>query len=473
MNETLTADLCIIGAGAGGLTVAAVAAQMGLSVVLVESEKMGGDCLNYGCVPSKSLLAAARVARSFRTANQFGIQSIEPQVDFSKVAAHIQSVIDAIAVHDSVERFTQLGVTVIQAPGKFIDKNTLSAGNTIIKARRYVIATGSSPMVPPIPGLDTVSYLTNETIFGLQEKPQHLIVIGGGPIGCELAQAFVSLGVKVTILEIFKILPHDEPELVETLKQQFITDGLSLYEGIKVLHIKNSGKQIEITIENQGQQQTINGSHLLVATGRKPNISDLNLDAANIAHNPKGIQVDARLRTTQAHIFAIGDVAGPYQFTHMANYQAGIVIQNILFRWPAKADYKIVPWITYTYPELAHVGLSIQEALKIEPHAKVLSCPFADNDRAQTEHETTGQIKIITTPRGCILGVSILGAHAGELILPWVIAIREKKTVRSLANVIVPYPTLSEISKRVAGQFYTPMLFSNRIKWLVRLLQRF
>lgn len=471
MNQTLNVDICVIGGGAGGLSVAAGAVQMGASVALVEHGKMGGDCLNYGCVPSKSLLAAAKVAETFRRADQFGIASTEPYVDMASIMAHVQKVIATIAVHDSVERFTGLGVKVIQAEAKFFDKNTIIAGNTTIKARRFVIATGSSPAIPPIAGLQVTPFYTNETIFELTETPEHLIVIGGGPIGCELAQAFLLLGVKVTLLEAAKILPRDEQNLVAILRKKLHADGLQLYEDVQVIQVDRFNNQVEITIEQNGVQKKIFGTHLLVATGRKANVEKLDLVKANVKYTAKGIQVDARLRTTNRRIFAIGDVVGEYQFTHIASYHAGIVIRNCLFRLPAKVDYRAVPWVTYTHPELAHVGLTTEAALKRDPKAKIIECPFTDNDRAQAEHETIGKIKVITTAKGKILGVSILGACAGELLTPWIVAIQENKSIGNMTSFIAPYPTFSEISKRVAGAYYKPVLFSKRTKQIVRLLK--
>lgn len=468
-----TVDICVIGAGSSGLSVAAGASQMGATVALVEAGKMGGDCLNYGCIPSKSLIAAAKAAQDFRTAEQFGIQSTEPQVDFIKVMAHVHDVIKTISVNDSVERFTKLGVKVIQAEGKFIDDKTLAAGGETIKARRFVIATGSSPAIPPIPGLDQVSFYTNETIFDIQKKPEHLIVIGGGPIGCELAQAFLFLGSKVTVLEAFNILPRDEQDLVGMLRTHLLQQGLAIHEGLKITRVEQLENQIEIKFEKNGQEQTIHGSDLLVATGRRPNVQHLNLEAASVRYSSKGIEVNAKLKTSNKRIYAIGDVIGSYQFTHIANYHAGIVIRNILFRLPAKIDYHAIPWVTYTEPELAHVGQSVADALKENHNAKILMWDFKENDRAQTEHKTFGKIKVITNARGKILGATILGSHAGELILPWIMAIQENKSIKSMTNVIVPYPTLNEISKRVAGEFYTPMLFSERTKKLVRFLRIF
>lgn len=473
MQNPLKVDICVIGAGSGGLSVAAGAVQMGATVALVESGKMGGDCLNYGCVPSKSLLAAAKVAQGFREAEQFGIQSIEPQIDIEKVMGHVHGVMKTLSWNDSVERFTQLGVKVIQVHAEFVGKKVIKAGDTTILARRVVIATGSSPAIPPIPGLDKTPYYTNETIFYLAYKPDHLIVIGGGPIGCELAQAFLMLGIKVTILEASNILPHDEPDLVDILRNHLIKQGLTIHEKVKITRITKNNHQIEIQLENDGKKQIITGSDLLVATGRRANVEGLNLESAGIRFSSKGIDVNAKLQTSNKHVYAIGDVAGGYQFTHIANYHAGIVLRNILFRLPAKVDYRAVPWVTYMEPKLAHVGLTFAEAQKKDSKAKIITWDFSENDRAQTEHLTLGKIKVITSAKGKIYGVSILGPQAGDLLVPWISAIQENKSIRSMTNFIIPYPTLSEINKRVAGEFYTPMLFSTRVKKLIRFLSWF
>lgn len=471
MSELLQCDIAIIGGGAGGLSVAAVAAQLGLSVVLVEGKKMGGDCLNYGCIPSKALIAAARSARGFLSSAPFGIEPQKPKVDFKRVMKHVENVINSIGINDSVERFTTLGVNVIHAHAEFIDEKTIQAGHTLIQARKIVIASGSKPLVPLIPGLDSVIYLTNETIFTLCKKPSHLIVIGAGPIGCELAQAFCLLGIKVTLIDAMRIMPHDEPDLVDKLREQFVCDGITLYEHHQITRVNQSDKGVDVFIEQQQKQHTIHGSHLLVATGRCPNITGLALEKAGIAYTPQGITVSPRLRTTNKRVYAIGDAVGGYQFTHIANYHAGIVIQNIMFKVPSKVDYRSIPWVTYTTPELAHTGLTAAEALKKYKDARIISLPFGDNDRAQTEHKTMGNIKVIVTKKGKILGCSILGEQAGELIVPWIMLIKEGKSLRNLTDLIIPYPTLSEVSKRIASQFYAPILFSDTVRRVVRFLK--
>lgn len=470
MKQSIQCDIAIIGGGAGGLSLAAGASQLGAKVVLVESGKMGGDCLNYGCVPSKSLLSAAKAFYQVKSSQYFGVQITSMTLDFAKVMQHVHEVIATIAKNDSVERFESLGVRVIQAHAKFIDTKTVEAGDVTIRAKRFVIATGSSAFVPPIPGLDKVPYETNESIFNIKEQPEHLIVIGGGPIGCELAQAFAMLGTKVTLLEVFNILPKDDVDCVAIVREQLEKMQIAIYERIKVQQItKEIEGGITVSIEKEGATQVIQGSHLLVATGRRANVQGLDLDNANVAYSPKGIEVDAHLKSSNKNVYAIGDVAGSFQFTHIANYHAGIVLRNILFRMRAKVDYRAVPWVTYTEPEMAHVGITAEEA-KEHPNSQVVEWSFQENDRAQAEHKTVGKIKVITDRKARILGVTIVGPHSGELILPWIIAIRQKQTLRNFTDTIVPYPTLSEISKRAASEFYIPRLFSDKTRWLIRML---
>lgn len=472
MPATISADLCVIGAGSAGLSVAAGAAQMGARTVLIEAERMGGDCLNTGCVPSKSLLAAAKVAATMRHAGRFGVQGGDPQVDFAAVHRHVHDVIGGIAPHDSVERFTDLGCTVIQDHARFIDAHTVEAGARRIRARRFVIATGSRAGRPPIPGLDEVSFFTNETLFDNTRLPEHLVIIGAGPIGCEMAQAHRRLGARVSLLDLGPMLPKDDPELVAVVREAVLADGIDLIEGIEIRRIESRPGRIAVVVANEGDgERAIEGSHLLIAAGRRPNVEDLGLEAASIRYGSKGIEVDRRLRTSNRRIYAAGDVAGGYQFTHLAAYHAGIVLRNALFRLPAKVDTRALPWVTYTDPELAHVGLTEAEAREAHgAHVRVLRSAFAENDRARTERTTAGLIKVVVSRGGRVLGATMVGAHAGELILPWVLAVGERLKIGTLAGVIAPYPTLSEISKRAAGSYYTPTLFGPRTRMLVRLL---
>ena len=472
MAGPITTDLCVIGGGSGGLAVAAGAVQMGAAVVLVEKGKMGGDCLNYGCVPSKSLIAAGKAAQTVRTAGRFGVNGHEPVIDFLAVHDHVKGVIAAIAPHDSEERFASLGVTVLRAPARFVGPREIEVAGLRVRARRFVVATGSSPAVPPVPGLAEAPYLTNETIFDLAERPEHLIVLGGGPIGCELAQAHRRLGAKVTVLELFAILPKDDPAAVEVVRGQLRKEGIELREHVEVTGVDRDGNGVAVTITEAGTRQRIAGSHLLVAAGRRPSVDGLGLEAAGVEYGPKGIAVDARLRTSNKRIYAIGDVAGGLQFTHMAAYHAGIVIRNALFKLPAKVDTRAVPWVTYTEPELAHVGLTEAMAKDKGVAVEVLTWPFSDNDRAQAERATEGFVKVLLDRRGRVRGATIVGERAGELIHPWVLAIAEGLGVGSMAQFIAPYPTLGEASKRAAGSHYTPKLFSPRTRTVVRLLQR-
>jgi pyruvate/2-oxoglutarate dehydrogenase complex dihydrolipoamide dehydrogenase (E3) component len=469
MNQPLTPDLCVIGAGSAGLSVAAGAVQMGASVVLIEAHRMGGDCLNYGCVPSKSLIAAAAAAEAMRCGERFGIRPAAPEVDFQAVHGHVHGVIAGIAPHDSVERFEGLGVRVIRERARFTGPGELVAGGQIVRARRFVIATGSRPAVPSVPGLADLPHLTNETVFELTERPQHLLVMGGGPIGCELAQAFRRLGSEATLVDLGPILPKDDPELVAVVRQRLVAEGVILHERVRVVAVEPGPA---LVIEADGARQRLEGSHLLVATGRRPNVEDLGLDAAGIACDHKGIKTDKRLRTTNARVFAIGDAAGGLQFTHVASYHAGVVIKNALFRLPARATTAAIPWVTYTDPELAAVGLSEAEARDQGLAHEVLRWPFAENDRARAERATKGLIKVVASRRGKVLGATIVGAHAGELILPWVLALERRLPLSAMAGVVAPYPTLSEVSKRAAGSFFTPRLFSERTRWLVRLLAK-
>jgi len=473
-NGVLHADVCVIGAGSGGLSVAAGAVQMGASVVLVEKHEMGGDCLNTGCVPSKALIAAAHAAQSAREASRFGVNLPAPDVDFAAVHRHVHGVIGAIAPHDSVERFEGLGCTVIQAAATFTDPRTLQAGGQVIRARRFVIATGSRAAVPPIAGMGDVPFLTNETVFNLTERPAHLVVMGGGPIGVEMAQAFRRLGAEVTVIERASILPRDEPEAVAIIRAALLREGITVLEGAEVAAVARAtdGAGIEIEVDQGETRSTVQGSHLLVSAGRRPNIEGIGLEAAEVAHTPRGITVDEGLRTSNKRIFAVGDVAGGPQFTHVAGYHAGIVIRRALFGLPAGVDYRALPWVTYTDPELAHVGQSEADAHLAGEAVTVLVEKLSGNDRAQAERATEGLAKIVLGARGRILGATIVAPRAGEMIGLWGLAIQKKMKIGAVAQMMAPYPTMSEISKRAAGGFYTPSLFSARTRFFVRMIQR-
>ena len=476
-DEIIKADICIIGGGSGGLSVAAGAAQMGANVVLFERAEMGGDCLNTGCVPSKALLEASKIAKiASQGMPSMGISAGHAQIDFAAVKAHVRDVIAGIAPHDSEERFRGLGVNVIKAEARFTSPDSVTAisdGQPItVRAKYFVVATGSHPVAPPISGLGEVPYYTNETIFALNEKPEHLIIIGGGPIGIEMAQAHRRLGCQVTVLEAFAIMGRDDPDLVGRLMTKMTDEGIRLIEQARITSITKNGTRINIDI---GDVNSIEGTHLLVAAGRKPNIDALNLEAANIKYNARGIETDNRLRASNKRVFAIGDVAGRHQFTHIAGYHAGIVIRNMLFKLPAKLREDAIPWVTYTDPELAQTGLTWTEAVARFGAGNVRRTDWElrENDRARAARRSEGVVRVISDNKGKILGASILAPNAGELIHSWTLAVHARPKMTAMAGAIAPYPSWSEASKRAAGAFFTDRLFSARTKKLVQFLLKF
>lgn len=463
-------DLCVIGAGSGGLVVAAGAVQMGARVVLIERGRMGGDCLNYGCVPSKALIAAASQAQAMREAGRFGLCAVEPQIDFAAVMDHVQGVIAAIAPHDSVERFTGLGVKVLQEEARFLDARTVRAGSHVVRAKRFVIATGSRAAIPPIPGLAETPYLTNETIFENRTRPDHLIVIGGGPIGLEMAQAHRRLGSRVTVVEAARALAKDDPELAAVVKAALAREGVRLLEGVAVERIERDGPGIALTLKGG---ERLAGSHLLVAAGRQATVEGLDLEKAGVDYDRKGVKTDARLRSSRKHIYAVGDVAGRLQFTHVAAQHAGIVLRNALFRLPAKVDENAVPWCTYTEPELAQLGpTEAQARARFGDDVVVTRFDYAGNDRAQAERATEGFVKVVSRRNGRVLGAGIVGRHAGDLIQGWALPVAKGMKLSAVAGLVLAYPTLSEINKRAAGNFYSDKIFSDRVRKLVRFLLR-
>ncbi|MEO0393346.1 MAG: FAD-dependent oxidoreductase [Pseudomonadota bacterium] len=474
MATPLKTDLLVIGAGSGGLSVAAGASQLGLDVTLLEGGEMGGDCLNTGCVPSKALLRAAKAAHEVRHTAKFGVNGHEPPVDFPAVKGHVQQVIDTIAPMDSVERFEGLGVRVISEYGRFTDTQKIETDSYKIEAKKIVVATGSRAAVPPIPGLDEVPYLTNETLFKQMERPEHLIIIGAGPIGIEMAQAHRRLGSQVTVLDIGSMMPRDDQELVDILRQSLQREEIDVRENISILRVEAQGNGIAVILDHEGTEVPVEGTDLLVAAGRKPNLEKLNLDAAGVNYDQRGIKVDQRLRSSNRHVFAVGDVAGGPQFTHIAGYHAGIIIKNLAFKIPAKVDYSALPWVTYADPELAQVGMTEQMAKEeFGPGGyEITRWSFHENDRAQAEGKIDGLVKVILV-KGRVHGASIIGPHAGELLQIWCLAVQEKMKISKIASMIAPYPTLAEINKRAAGAYFTPKLFSNRTRKIVRFLQNF
>ena len=465
-------DIVVIGGGAGGLTIASVAAQLGLKTTLIEKEeKLGGDCLHYGCVPSKTLINSAKVASLMRRAGDFGLDGIQPEVDISKINRHIQSVVEHIQHHDDPDRFRSYGCEVIFGHARFINEHAIEVNNEIIESKRFVIATGSSAFIPDIPGLAKTGYLTNVDLFSLKELPKRLVVLGGGAIGLEMGQAFSRLGSKVTVLQRNdRILPNDDSELSTELKTLLEKDSMTIHLKTEASRISKQDSVISIGCNNGLK---IDADAILVATGRQANTDDMGLDKAGVKINKQGIIVDKRMRSSKKHIYACGDVCGPYLFTHMAEYQAGIVISNAMFRFPKKTDYRVIPRVTFTDPELAQVGLTEQQAQEQGINVTVLSLPFKDNDRALTDIQNEGLYKLVTY-KGKVLGASILGPHAGELIHEIVLAMQSGVKISDISAAIHAYPTLSQIHRRVVNTAYAPKLFSSKtrtvIKWINRLL---
>ncbi|MCB1507604.1 MAG: FAD-dependent oxidoreductase [Hyphomicrobiaceae bacterium] len=474
MADTLTPDVCIIGAGSGGLTAAAVCAGFGVPVVLIEKHRMGGDCLNVGCVPSKAILAAAKHAHAIREGRAFGVNAAEPEIDFQRVHDHIHEVIAAIEPNDSVERFEGMGVTVLKGEAAFTAPDCVRVGETDIRARRFVVATGSRPFIPPIPGLAEVPYLTNEVLFDRTERPGHLIIIGGGPIGLEMAQAHRRLGAEVTVIEAADLLGREDREAAAVVEKALIEEGVRLEIRAKVVGVERDGDGVCVTIEDTGGRTgMIAGTHLLVAAGRAVNVEGLGLDKAGIEHSRRGIVVDKGLRTTNRKVFAIGDVAGGLQFTHVAGYHGALIARNILFRVPIKENRTILPRTTYTDPEVASVGLTEEEAKAAHGAIKVFRWPFHDNDRAQAERRVEGFIKLITNKRGRILGAVCAGPKAGEIISLWGLAVSRRMGVRDIAGWVAAYPTLAEVGKRAAVEFYRPGLTNPTLRKIIAFLRRF
>jgi pyruvate/2-oxoglutarate dehydrogenase complex dihydrolipoamide dehydrogenase (E3) component len=461
-------DIVIIGGGSGGLVVASAAAQLKAKVALVERDRLGGDCLWYGCVPSKSLIHASRVAYEVKNASRFGIHTNPPEIEFAKATGHVQKVIKAIEPHDSPERFRGLGVEVIFGDGKFIDRATFEVNGCKLKARAFVISTGSRPAIPPIPGLKEAGFLTNEQVFSLTERPHSLAIIGAGPIGCELGQAFSRLGSEVTIINSRdQILPKEDPEAAKVVQDQFIAEGIQILSPSRAERVEvKDGKKYLFA----GKKEVI-VDEILVSAGRVPNVESLNLEAAGVVVGKKGIQVNEKLQTTNPKIYACGDVIGGYQFTHVAGYEAVVVLTNALFFPVSKANYRVIPWATFTDPELARVGLTEAQAReRYGEDVYVLKQPFAGVDRAQAEAATHGFGKIITRGNGEILGAHLVGPSAGELIHEIVLAMSNKLKVSALTGIHI-YPTLSEVNSK-AGLLLKKQKFAES-QWQQNLLEKF
>ena len=467
-------DLGIIGGGAAGLTAAAGAAQFGAKTILIEkSAKLGGDCLHYGCVPSKTLIRTAGAYSLLKRSKEFGLPEIQlPPVDLGAVMDRVKSVIENIQHHDSVERFCGLGAQIVFGNPSFLDDHTVTLDGKNISAKSWIIATGSSPALPPVEGLATVPYWTNETIFNQRKLPASLIVLGGGPIGLELAQALGRLGSKTTIVEFMdQILGPEDADLAALLEERLKEEGMTILKGTQALKAEYIDSTFHLTIASRadkGKTNILKADALLVAAGRKPNIDGLGLEAAGVKFTPRGIPTNARMKTNVSHIYACGDVNGQMPFTHVAGYEAGIALTNAILRLPRRADYNKIGWCTYTDPEVASIGLNEKRAKKDGIKYRLWEESFADNDRAQAEGETKGKIKLLVSPGGKLLGCQIIGAYAGELIHEWVIAVNGGVKLSAIAGAVHIYPTISEISKRVAGKIFAEKIFSDRSKNILK-----
>ena len=462
-------DIAVLGGGAAGLTTAAGCAQAGAKTLVIEKEEhLGGDCLHYGCVPSKTLIRSAKVCHLMHHSSIFGLPKVDiPPVEFHLIARRIQKVIETIQEHDSPERFCKLGAAVKTGNATFVDDHQVCLEDGAkIRAEKWVIATGSGPSIPAIPGLNTVPYLTNRNIFSLQKLPQSMIILGGGPIAVEMAQAFARLGTKVTVIQRSgQILSREDPDLAALLQQRLEHEGVAVRTHAAITRISENKGAIRVQTQNaEGKIMLFEAEKLLVALGRSPNIADLHLEKAGVDFTPQGIVVDQRLRTSQKHIYAAGDVTGKHLFTHAAGYEGGIVVSNAAFHLPRKVDYSLMPWCTYTDPELAGIGYTEKQAAAENISYQVITETFAANDRALAEGDDTGLLKLLLDAKEKPIGVQILGPHAGELMGEWVAFFNSGMKLSTLASSVHPYPTLAEINKRVAGTFFGPKIFSETVR---------
>ena len=461
-------DIGILGGGSAGLTIAAGAAQFGAKTLLIDKEnRLGGDCLHYGCVPSKTLIKTAGVYHLMKNAKKFGLPQTEiPPADFKEVSNRIRSVISVIQKHDSEERFCKLGAKVEFGQAEFIDEHTVQINGKTYSAKSWVIATGSSPMIPRIEGIENTPYITNKEIFYLDKLPSSMIFLGGGPISTEMAQAFARLGAKVTVLErIGQILGREDKDMADAVMEVMRSEGVDFRVNAEVISTKDLGNMREVTIKKQdGSIETLTSESIVVALGRKPNLFGLGLEKIGVEFDLRGLKLDARLRTSRKHIYGAGDVTGTYQFTHAAGYEGGIVLSNAILHLPRKVDYTFFPWCTYTDPELANIGMNETAAKAAGIKHTVWTEEFKMNDRGLAEGESVGRIKLVLDEKEKPLGVQILGLHAGELISEWVAVLNGGVKLSSLAGAVHPYPTLAEINKRVVGNYFSGKIFSDKVK---------
>jgi pyruvate/2-oxoglutarate dehydrogenase complex dihydrolipoamide dehydrogenase (E3) component len=461
-------DVAILGGGAAGLTIAAGASQFGARTLLVEKEKeLGGDCLHFGCVPSKTLIKTARVYHLMKNADIFGLPNADVgQVDYKDVTRRIQSVIAKIQKHDSEERFCRLGVKVETGQAEFIDEHAVRLNGKTYSSKNWVIATGSSPSVPRIEGIENTPYVTNKEIFSLNSLPKSMITIGAGPIAIEMAQAFSRLGTKVTVIQRSgQILSNEDKDMADKIMEILIAEGITFSLNSSPVSARDLGGEKEVVIKDgEGKTRSLRAETILVATGRRANLTGLGLEGISVEFDHKGLKTDSRLRTSHKHIFAAGDVTGAYQFTHAAGYEGSIVVSNAVLHLPRKADYANFPWCTYTDPELASIGMNEKMAAAAGIPYRVWTEEFRNNDRGIAEGEETGKIKMLLNEKEKPIGVQILGHRAGDLIGEWTAVMNGKVGLSTLASAVHPYPTLAEINKRVAGTFFSEKIFSEKVK---------
>ncbi len=460
-------DIGIIGGGAAGLTITSGAAQFGAKALLIEKEKaLGGDCLHYGCVPSKTLIRTANVRRLMERAGQFGLPGVDLKpVNYRDIAKRIQSVIGRIEEFDSAERFCKLGARVEFGEAVFIDEHSVRLNGRTYSAKNWVIATGSSPDTPPIEGVDKTPYITNREIFALDHLPASMIAIGGGPVSIEMAQAFTRLGTRVTVIERGgQILGNEDKDFADTLMHVLASEGIRFHLNAKILNMKDFGTEKEVVIESGSGFQSLRGETILIAAGRKANLAGLGLEGISVAFDKRGLRVDSRLRTTHPHIFAAGDATGAFLFTHAAGYEGGIVLGNAVLHLPRKVDYTWLPWCTYTDPELASIGMNEKRAAAAGVRYSVWTEEFRTNDRSLAEGEETGLIKLLLGENERPLGIQIFGPHAGDLISEWVAVMNGGIRLSKIASAVHPYPTLAEINKKVVTSFYSGKIFSEKVK---------
>ncbi len=475
-----THDIIIIGGGAAGLTAAAGCSQLGMRTALIEKQHMGGDCLYHGCVPSKTLLKTATVYSHAARFPDFGLPRLSwlPQPSATDVMARVRGVIESIAPHDSPERFEQLGVEVFLSGAKFVGNNEveLQGGDTSarLSAERLIVSTGSSPAVPPIPGLQETGFITNLDVFDLERFPERLIVLGGGPIGVEMAQAFARLGTAVHLIDkAAHVLPREDADMADYVEAALRRDGVELSLGAEIVSVEAGKKEKLVNIRRNGQEMQVAGDQVLVALGRRGNTAELDLEAAGVETERSFIKVDRKLRSSNPRVYAAGDVNGNYLFTHVAGAEGSFLVKQLALHLPGSMSYQNVPWCTYSDPELASIGYNETRAQQGGLTYRTVYTGFDEIDRARAEGYEEGQIKILLDSKEKIIGVQIAGGHAGELLLPAVIAVQQHWKLGTLMKPMYPYPTMAEIHKRAAGNYLSPRLFNPRVRSILKAIFRY